>query len=142
MPPVAWQTPARPKTAPQRRLPAQAASAAETPRPKFRGQSSEVASNLVTPLNLPTPEALGLVSSAVNPGAAAVEVDWNDLRARLHRLGAVGFHLDQIAADQWRATFLLPLGPGQTRHVDASASSDAAALAGALQQAEKFLPPR
>ena len=134
---MGWQAPPAPKTAPQPSLPVNAALAGATaPRPVFRGQAPEPSPRTATPLVLPTPEALGLAAGHPAVLATAPEIDWNDARVRLRRLGAVGFHLDQTAPGQWRATLLVPLGAPQPRHVEANAATDAAALADALRQAE------
>ena len=112
------------------------------PRATIRAQAPDPPPRSTAPLVLPTPETLGLASSGALPTAPIPEIDWNDARARLRRLGAIGFHLDEVTSGQWRATLLVPLGAQQTRRVEASAASDAAAVAGALQQAETLARPQ
>lgn len=134
-----WQAPPTQKPASQPAFPVNAALAGNTTRqPTIRAQAPDPPA----PLLLPTPEALGLVASKVPSNQPAPAFDWNDARARLRRIGAVGFHLDEIAAGQWRATLLLPVGNQQTRNIEANAASDAAAVALALQQAEALASSR
>ncbi len=114
----------------------------DAPRPKIRLQAPDPPKS---PLVMPRPEELGLNPSAGalashgTPAAApTAEVDWNELRSRLHRMGAVGFHLDQVQG-QWRATFLVPTGPESSQLVEANAASDAAAVTRALERAEALV---
>jgi hypothetical protein len=142
--PLAWQTPPAPRTAPlQPAMPVNAAMAMDQkPRPIFRGQAPETPKTPAAPFRLPSPEALGITTGQAAPAAALPEVDWNNVRIRLRQLGAVGFHLDQVDGGQWRATFVMPAGGQQTRHVEASAASDAVAVLSALQQAETLAQHR
>ncbi len=141
--PTNWQAWPAPKSAPQQAFPVNAALAGNTaPRPTIRAQAPDAPARSTAPLVLPSPEALGLAPRTVAPSTLPLEIDWNNAQARLRRLGAVGFHLDEITPGQWRATLLVPLSTQQTRHVEATAASDAAAVAGALQQAEALAQPR
>jgi hypothetical protein len=118
-------------------MPVNAALAGQPPATKIRAQGPDVAAVATTPLIMPSPEALGLAPprSASIPAPPA-ELDWNDLRQRLRQLGAVGFHLDQIAGGNWRATLLLPgAGAASTRQLEALADSEAAAVSGVLARA-------
>jgi hypothetical protein len=132
-----WQTP--PVQAPAAR-PAPAVNAAlagnATRQPTIRAQSADAPAAAPPRLVLPTPEALGLVSNRESAVRPASTLDWNDARVRLRRVGAVGFHLDEIAPGRWRATLLLPQNDQPARHIEASADSDSAALAGVLERAE------
>lgn len=84
-------------------------------------------------LVMPSPEALGIVTASVT---ATADLDWNELGGRLRQLGAVGFHLDQVAGGAWRATLLVPDGASATpRRVEAVAASEASAVADVLAQA-------
>lgn len=117
-------------------MPVNAALATDqAPRPVIRMQAPDAPAQAGTPLALPSPEALGVAVARTLNRAPAAEVDWNNVRSRLRRLGAVGFHLDQVDG-QWRATLLVPAGNQAARHVEASAANDAAAVAEALQKAE------
>jgi hypothetical protein len=144
--PIVWQTPPAPRTAaPQAAMPVNAAMARDqAPRPIFRGQAPDAPTTPPAPLRLPSPEALGIVTTGppTAPAAAATDIDWNNVRARLRQLGAIGFHLDQLDGRQWRATFLMPVSGQQARHVEASAASDAVAVLSALQQAETLAQHR
>ena len=138
--PIVWQTPPAPRnTAPQAVMPVNAAMARDqAPRAIFRAQAPD-APPPPAPLRLPSPEALGITTVQATQPAAVSDIDWNNVRARLRQLGAVGFHLDQVDGGQWRATFLMPVGGQQARHVEASAASDAIAVLSALQQAETLV---
>ena len=46
--------------------------------------------------------------TAPAPVQAPVHVDWNAVHTRLNRLGAVGFHMDQVGQGQCRVLFMLP----------------------------------
>lgn len=140
--PAAWQAQPGPKTAAQPKFPVNAALAGgQTPQPTFRGQTPDAPAAatapplVLPPLVLPTPQQLGL-APAKAASAPAAEIDWNDVRVRLRRLGAVGFHLDHVSAGQWRARLLVPVAGQGPRTLEASAASDAAAVAGVLQQAD------
>src|SRR5262245_14719092 len=140
--PIVWQTPPAPRNvAPQATMPVNAAMARDqAPRPIFRAQAPDAPPPPPAPLHLPSPEALGITTAQPAQTAAAVsDIDWNNVRARLRQLGAVGFHLDQVDGGQWRATFLMPVSGQQARHVEASAASDAIAVLSALQQAETLV---
>jgi hypothetical protein len=88
-------------------------------------------------LVMPSPEALGIAAANVGLQATSTaDLDWNELRGRLRQLGAVGFHLDQVAGGNWRATLLVPDGASATpRRVEAVAASEASAVADVLAQA-------
>ncbi|MCI0683995.1 MAG: hypothetical protein L0Y71_17950 [Gemmataceae bacterium] len=111
-----------------------ALAADQTPRPKVRAQAAELPAPTST-FVLPSPQQLGLIPPTTMSGAIAVEIDWNDVRARLHRLRAVGFHLDQVGS-QWRARLLVPAGGPAPRALENNGTTDAAAVAGVLEQAE------
>jgi hypothetical protein len=140
-----WQVQPAANINAQPRFPVNAALAGDqTPRPTFRAQEPDApAVATATPFVLPTPQQLGLAQAQATPAApiAAREIDWNDVRARLHRLGAVGFHLDQVGG-QWRAQLLVPINAQEMRTLESSAGNDAAAIAAVLQQAESQVARR
>jgi hypothetical protein len=85
-------------------------------------------------LSLPAPEELGVRP----PVAAAASVDWNAVRARLDRLGALSFRVDHLPGGDRRVTFLMPTSsPNRTRQIETIAASEAAAVQLALEQAEQ-----
>jgi hypothetical protein len=144
--PAGWQAPPRtnsigPAPVPVNQVPVNAALAAgQNPQPTIRGQSPDApVASPTSPFVLPTPQQLGLVPAQA--AAALAPIDWNDLRTRLHKLGAVGFHLDQVGG-QWRAQLRVPVNAQETRTLESSAASDAAAVSGALQQAESLVSQR
>lgn len=141
--PAGWQAQPCPNTTAQPQFPVNAALAGgQTQQPTFRAQTPDApVAAAATPLVLPTPQQLGLVP-AKTATVTTPEIDWNDVRARLRRLGAVGFHLDQVGAGQWRARLLVPVNAQENRTVESSAANDTAAVAGVLQQAELLLARR
>jgi hypothetical protein len=153
--PPPWQA-----TAPPARNPVPAAMAAQNgnpERPKIRMQAPETLLPDAAPhmppqpqtpapqptrLTLPSPEQLGVSGTGPAPvtsPATALRVDWNDLRARLERLGALGLHLDKLAIG-YRVAFLLPTNqPDRAHHIEATADTEAAAIRLALQRAEAWV---
>ena len=128
--PGTWQ--AGPTNAPPR-MPVPAAMAAGTispstaPRPTIRLQAPDVV--LVrppAPVTLASPQSLGI--KAATPAPAAASVDWNDAHARLQRLGALGFHMDQLPAGKVRVMFMLPAGAQRAHQIEVVAVSEAAAM--------------
>src|SRR5262245_61658740 len=146
-----WQAQPGANVGAQPKFPVNAALAGDqTPQPKFRAQEPDApAVATATPFVLPTPQQLGLAPAQAVPAPAAPvatpftarEIDWNDVRARLHRMGAVGFHLDHVGG-QWRAQLLVPVSAQEMRTLESSAGSDAAAIAAVLQQAESQVARR
>ena len=141
-----WQAQPGANVGGQPKFPVNAALAGDQkPRPTFRAQEPDApAVATTTPFVLPTPQQLGVAPVQAAPAQAAPvtatpitapEIDWNDVRARLHRLGAVGFHLDHVGG-QWRAQLLVPVNAMEMRTLESSAGTDAAAIAAVLQQAE------
>lgn len=88
---------------------------------------------------LPRPEALGVATNLSVPAPAAVapvQVDWNQIQARLAKLNVVEYQKARVATGvQVRLT--LP----QQQHIDASGETEAAAILSALQQAEARRTP-
>ena len=106
------------------------------PRPKVRMQAPEPTSTSAR-LSLPPPEQLGLAPTrSTSPQES---LDWNQVRTRLDRMGAVGFHLDRLERGGTRVRFFLPARqPNTTQHIEAAADTEAAALRLALDRAEAF----
>jgi hypothetical protein len=66
-------------------------------------------------------------------------VDWNALHGRLRRLGAVGLQICKLPEGGSRVTFVLPTAdPDRTRNIQATAATDAEAVALALASAEHW----
>ena len=74
-------------------------------------------------------EALGVATDLKLP---TVHVDWNQIQARMERLGVVRYQ-KQVEAGAVRVTLVLPAGG---RPVEAQRETEAAAVVVALQQAE------
>jgi hypothetical protein len=110
--------------------PVLAEQAAQINQPKVRGAAPEPAPIPVPrTLSLPSPEQLGLARQG-NPPPAQTNpmVDWNALHARLRQLGATGLHLDTLPGGVVRVTVLVPAADGETRPVEAIASTESAAV--------------
>jgi hypothetical protein len=84
---------------------------------------------------LPRPEALGIAKSLnVAPTAAASpQVDWNQIQARMERLGVLSYNKARLPSGGVRVTMTLP---GATAPVEAQGATEAAAILVVLQQAE------
>lgn len=115
---------------------ARMASADTPPAPKLQ------------PLALPSPEALGIRPGAriVMPAelpVAATKIDWNEVHARLSRLGALRFQLDKLPDGRTRAGFWLPTGAKSAPlPVEAVGDNEASAVLNALQRAETQVASR
>src|SRR5262245_26075624 len=89
----------------------------------------------VQPLGMPSPEALGIGS----PRADEAPADWNAAHARLRRLGVVGIQTFKSNTGGYRVTFVMPAGqPDRTHFIEATAASEAEAVALALGRAEEW----
>lgn len=85
---------------------------------------------------LPSPEELGVAPAVLAQPLAPV--DWNVVRQRLQRLGALSFHVQQLDRN-YRVVFELPTGHNDRTHlVEAVAASEAQAVMLALQRAEQW----
>jgi hypothetical protein len=127
--PYVYQYPAYvpPAYVPQPPRPQQ--SAARPATPIVRGQKPDEPPVRPTrrPLEMPSPEALGVP-------VPAAELDWTDLRVRLDRLGATGFLMEQVPGG-YRFACRVPTAGGQLRLVEGRAATEAAAVRQALDQA-------
>jgi hypothetical protein len=83
---------------------------------------------------LPAPEALGVTSSVAAPTA---QVDWNQIQARMARLGVLRYRKDSVPTGGWRVTLLLPTAdPMRGQPITAQGETEAAAVLLALEYAE------
>ena len=89
-------------------------------------------------LSEPRPEALGVATSLdLQPAAAPVQVDWNQIQARMERVGVVGYDKDRTTPGIVRVTLALATAdPARRQPVTAQGETEAAAVLVALQQAE------
>lgn len=110
------------------------------PPPKIRLQAPETLIPSAR-IALPSPEELGLAAApAATVSAKTTTLDWNFAHSRLQRLSAVGFHIDRLSDGGFRVTFLLPTNQSQrTHHIESEAQTEAAAVLGALDQAEAWM---
>jgi hypothetical protein len=115
------------------------------PRPIIRAQRGEdpppaprQTAARPTPLSIPSPEELGVARSTDN-----VAVDWTTVHNQLNRMGASCFHLERLANGGCRITCLLPGGQqGRSRHIEAEAASEAAAIRATLAKADEWASRR
>ena len=129
--------------------PVLAAQAAGIAQPTIRGAIPETPPERQPvqpprPLRLPSPDELGISTTAVIPVAfvapvpampipnatSAATLDWNQALARFQRLGAQGFHVDQVDGGT-RVTVML-----SGRQLQATGANDAEAVLEVLRQAE------
>jgi hypothetical protein len=94
---------------------------------------------------LPSPESLGIATSVPvpAPSAAAAPIDWNQAHARMEKLGVLRYEKSSLPAGGVRVVLLLPMAdPTRGQPVEAVATSEAAAIAAALERAEAWLQQR
>ncbi len=104
------------------------------PRPAPRPPESRPA-----PVNIPTPEQLGIAAAPAASGAA----DWVAVRRRLQELRAVCFQLENRPQGGCRFVCLLPTGqPGRNQRIEAEADTEAEAVRLALERAEQWATAR
>jgi hypothetical protein len=99
--------------------------------PVVRGQKADdvPARAVARPLEMPSPEALGVP-------VPATELDWTDLRVRLDRMGATGFSLETVPGG-YRFACRVPTAGGQPRLVEGRATTEADAVRRALDQTRR-----
>lgn len=92
-----------------------------------------------TPVTLPPPEQLGIGT----PGpAAAGDLDWNVVHARLRQLGSLTCQLQKLPEGRFRFSCLLPTTlPDQPRRFEACAATEREAVQSVLVQAEQWAAP-
>jgi hypothetical protein len=141
-PPQRWSVPAQPlvamPSAPRLAMPSPPAFASAVPpgqpRPKVRGVAEESGPPPApTPVRiaLPSPESLGIKLGASRVEAAPVVIDWNQVHARLEKLGIVNYEHGRLPQGGFRVVLAV-----QTHQVEATGETAAAAVLLALQRAE------
>jgi hypothetical protein len=120
--PTQWQAPPQPIPSTARGVPQES----PPPAPKFV---------------LPRPEALGVSADlrvAQLPAVAlAPQVDWNQIQARMERLGVLSYHKVRMPTGAVHVMLTLPSAdPTRGRPVEAQGATEAVAILAALQQAE------
>jgi hypothetical protein len=91
------------------------------------------------PLTLPSPEELGVAPRPPLPATPVAKVDWNATHDNLQRLGGTGFQLAQLADGRFRVAFVLRTNQAdQVHHIEATAATQADAVASALARAEQW----
>jgi hypothetical protein len=112
------------------------------------------AATKLAPLTLPSPEELGLATTvkgivlpppeemgvAPTPKAVPARIDWNATRERLDRLGHIGSESIQLSDGRYRVAFVLRTNqPNRVQHIEATAATEAEAVAVALARAEQWV---
>jgi hypothetical protein len=136
-----WVPPPPPNVLPSGRTLAGAKAPTAPREPIARGKIDDIPSpppapgwSRPSPVMLPTPEQLGV---ACTPPAPPETVDWNATHTRLRQLGALGWQVARLPQGGYRFTFLLPTAqPNCSRHVEATAASEAEAVRLALASVE------
>ena len=142
-----WQPPAQPQSPSLAYIAGGAPPAGAGPLPaKFRGVAPEAAPVPPPPPKfvLPTPEALGIATNIPMPSQASPPpaVDWNQVHARMERLGVLRYH-KEAAPGGVRVTLLLPMAdPSRAQPVEAVAQNEAAAVLAALERSEAWMRQR
>jgi hypothetical protein len=91
------------------------------------------------PLSLPSPEALGVAPRPLPTTTPVAKIDWNAAHDSLQRLGGTGFQLAQLADGRFRVGFVLRTNQtDQVHHIEATADTQADAMASALARAEQW----
>lgn len=89
------------------------------------------------PLRLPTPEALGIAVARTD-----AVVDWGEVRGRIERIGAVGFHFEKKAG-LFRVTCLMPTAiPDRPHPITSEADSEGEAVRLAFTRVDDWLRGR
>jgi hypothetical protein len=106
---------------------------AAQPRPKVRAVSADPAPP--ARLALPSPEELG-IKTALSAPTPATAIDWNQIHARLDRLGIINFQRDRLPQGGFRVLVTLPAGRTPEQHFEATGATEAVAVLTALERAE------
>jgi hypothetical protein len=87
-------------------------------------------------VRIPSPQEVGVAAPA---RSASAKVDWNVTRDRLERLGAISVQTIRLEEGRHRVTFLLRTNqPDRVQHIEATAGTEAEAVAVALERAEQW----
>jgi len=148
LPPMNQWQPMQAPARPQQTLPlAQLASGAIAAPPapiKARGVAADPAPPPAK-FVLPSPEELGVRTkpSLPAPQAASMPIDWNQVHARMDRLGVLRHEQTRLPTGGVRVVLLLPTSdPRMGQPVEAIAPTEAVALTLALDRAEAWMARR
>jgi len=137
--PTQWQAPASPAYLASG-VPRQSLGTKQPLPAKARGVSADPPAKFV----LPSPEALGVTANLnlrLSP-APNTPVDWNQIQARMERLGVLRYEKDR-QQEGVRVMMLLPTSdPTRGQPVQAQAETEAAAIVMALDAAEAWMQKR
>jgi hypothetical protein len=127
-----------PNVAPPARFPTATAQAPELRPTTVRGAMADHGDPLpVTPITLPSPDALGLARVLRAP--AEPRVDWEAARKQLRDLGAVQFQCEQLPEGGCRFVCQLATTElGRSHSIEARAGTEAEAIRQVLARAEQW----
>lgn len=138
------QAPRAPQATQWTKAPAQQGASAALAKPPavVRGVAPEAPKFV-----LAEPESLGISTSLSSPApatqaASPVQVDWNQIQARMERLRVVGYDKLPVSGGVKVTLFLETGNPGQRQPVQAEAATEAAAVTLALQYGEAWAQQR
>ena len=147
-PQAVWQQPAPQEQVPAvpavPRAPIVRAKSDDEPLPEpVREQRPAVEERRPEPLNLPSPEELGVGCGCSHcrcePCHCQAPVDWAEVHRRLDQLGALSFHQQKLLEGGYRVSFALPGSRSDRMHqVEATAPTEAQAVHLALQKAQEL----
>jgi hypothetical protein len=120
--------------------PAKVRGVAPEPMPAPQAQPAPLPPPAPPKFVLPSPEALGI---AANPPAAATPIDWNQVHARMEKLGVLRYEKSTVPSGGVRVVLLLPMAdPTRGQPVEAVAANEGNAIAAALERAEAWMQQR
>lgn len=137
--PAQWQ-PQRVPSSPQ-----QATGAQAKPPITARGVSATPQAPAIQKFVVPGPQALGVSTSLSmpEPKAAAAAVDWNQLQARMERLGVLRYQKAKAENGEVHVTMLFPTSdPTKGQPMSAQSETEAAAVVMILNHAEELARKR
>lgn len=123
----------RPVQAP---APVHTAQGALPPPAVVRGQAPDSVTMVasVAPVAMPSPDKLG-VGGRPADGAS----DWTAIHRRIQELGVVSFQADQLSAEVYQFTCLMPTAEaGRTHRIEGHGATQAEAARRALDEAQRW----
>ena len=101
-----------------------------------RGQAPDSVTTVasVSPVAMPSPDKLGVAGKA-----ADVAPDWEAIHRRIQELGVVSFQADQLSAEVFQFTCLMPTAEaGRTHRIEGHGATQAEAARRALDEARRW----
>jgi len=121
----------------------QATAAPAKPAITARGVAATPAPSALQKFVLPRPQALGVSTSLSMPGLNVAAVDWNQLQARMERLGVLSYEKAKRENGAVQVTMLFPTSdPTKGQPMSAQSETEAAAVVMILNHAEEWARKR